>query len=78
MADEFCIPGEPEELWAPDSELAFRCENFTDLSEGASEDVGEIAESALLPAAPPFSTAAERQPGDRRPPAGRSSSPFRL
>jgi hypothetical protein len=47
--DEFCLPGEPEELWAGDSELAFRCENFIDLLESSQEEVGEIAESEQLP-----------------------------
>jgi len=49
--DEFSIPSEPHELWAPDAELAFRCEGFVDLSEAAPEDVGDIAESEQLPPA---------------------------
>lgn len=58
--EEFSIPGEPEQLWAPDSELAFRCEAFADLSDAAAEEIGEAAESELL------SPAFQLQAGDSR------------
>ncbi|KAL4434047.1 hypothetical protein ABPG75_000488 [Micractinium tetrahymenae] len=43
--DEFTIPGDPEALWAPDCELAFRCEAFVDLSDAPLEEVGDAAEN---------------------------------
>ena len=43
--DEFALPGAPEELWREDSQLAFRVETFTDLSDSSAEEIGEIAES---------------------------------
>ena len=43
--DEFNIPGEPQELWEPDSELPFRCEAYVDMSEAPEEEVGDAAES---------------------------------
>lgn len=51
--DEFRLPAEPEELWAGDCELAFRCENFVDLSESSPEEIGGIAESEQLPPVQP-------------------------
>lgn len=58
--DEFSIPAEPSQLWAPDSELAFRCEAFIDLSDAPLEEVGDAAESERL------STAGRDSQGRRR------------
>lgn len=46
--EEFSIPEEPQLLWAPDSELAFRCEAFVDLSDAPLDEVGDAAESEPL------------------------------
>ena len=43
--DEFVLPGAPEELWGEDSQLAFRVEDFKDLSDSSGEEIAEIAES---------------------------------
>ncbi|KAL4446838.1 hypothetical protein ABPG77_008082 [Micractinium sp. CCAP 211/92] len=43
--EEFSIPEEPQLLWAPDSELAFRCEAFVDLSDAPLDEVGDAAEN---------------------------------
>ena len=45
--DEFVVPAEPEELWRDDSQLAFRAQDFVDLTQSSPEKVGEIAESEL-------------------------------
>jgi hypothetical protein len=47
--DEFQLPQSPDELWAPDCELAYRCEAFVDLAGSSADEVGEIAESEQLP-----------------------------
>ena len=60
--EEFSVPSEPEQLWT-DSELAFRCEAFVDLSEASAEEVGEIAESASLRQLPCPVQLLLRQPG---------------
>lgn len=44
MSQEFIMPGEPEQLWLPDSELPLKVKNLFDFSEGCSEDIGEVAE----------------------------------
>ena len=42
------MPGEPDELWLPDSELPYKVKNLLDFSGGCSEDIGEIAEGMLF------------------------------
>ena len=41
---EFTMPGEPEELWLPDSELPMTVKNLLDFSGGCNEDIGDITE----------------------------------
>lgn len=57
--DEFSIPGEPQLLWAPDSELAFKCESFVNFTDATLEEVGDAAESE------PLSTAGRDSQGRR-------------
>ena len=71
--EEFSVPSAPEQLWT-DSELAFRCEAFADLSEASVEEVGEIAESASLRQLPLLVQLLLRQPG----PGGLSGAPLLL
>lgn len=40
------MPGEPEELWLPDSQLPLKVQNLIDFGENSSEDIGDIAEGA--------------------------------
>lgn len=37
---------EPEELWAPDSELPVKVKNLLDFEAGCGHDIGEVAEGA--------------------------------
>lgn len=44
--DEFVLPDNPEQLWAPDGEHpGQRCEAWVDMAEADPAEVGEVAES---------------------------------